>query len=229
MNIVTIASSGWIRGHLKRWIRMARKNCPGAKLYGLIPDMRVEGEDRKIIETLDGFKMFGKDNANRPWYNLVRMSATKILGLEEVLYCDCDADVAEDLGGIEKENDKKLGCVKSPAMHEEWVALAEKLGWGYAKEEMNNGLLYMRGDCEEPYLKAREEVDKIGVEPRIAGTLVFNVMLRRNPEMWGELPYKYSVIFWDLLHLPNAKIIQYCNDRGQSKRLRLEALYEAAQ
>jgi len=112
-------------------------------------------------------------------------------------------------------------------MHDEWKIVSQKCGYGWPEKEMNNGMLYLRGSFAEEYKAAVQKASGVSDSGRVLGTFAFNIMLQDNPTLWAEASYDNSVIWWDSDKWLDAKSIQYCNDQGQSKRLRLEALYDA--
>jgi hypothetical protein len=171
------------------------------------------------------------ESANRKWFNSVRMGATKAFGVDSILYLDCDADVLADVSPmVNAVTSAQIGAVLSPVMHVELGELASKLGWGAPEREWNNGLLWLQRDYTSDYEKAWDKAEASGVNrPRIPGTLAFNTMLHDLPV--GEfvtVPSEYGVIWHDVASLGTARIVQYCNDFGQQKRLELEAEWIAA-
>ena len=198
MNICTICTEGhWAEKHLPRWVRYANRQNADLYLYwiGGVVPDWVDKAFKGIMVI---------DTNNRPMYNVVRMGACRDFGVDSILYCDCDADM---IGAMDIVVTKGLGCVKNPV----------------APGEYNNGLLWLNRDWQDEYQKAYAEVLDKG-SARIRGTLAFNTMLKTTDD-WEEIPYKYSVIWWDLNNLIGARCVQYCNDQGQAKRIRLEEQY----
>lgn len=216
--VATIITDDWIDSHLVRWVRYIRKNVKDAKLYLFYA--QGKGEYRKhpvlaefeIIDIFDGIP-------NRHWLNAVRMGATKTFGVDEILYLDADCDVLADLNELKCE--KELGCVKSPVIHNELKRVNTAMGGAILRNCMNNGLIYMKRDFTDEYETAWEQVARHMPKNRIAGTVVFNMMLKD----YEELPYEYGVIWWDTQNMLSARIIQYCNDQGQAKRTELEDVW----
>ncbi len=232
MNICTICTGNqpWLT-HLERWCRHACISNPQANLC-----LIYAGDERlipgSIIEQFDDVKVYDPSVIERPWFNEVRMDATELFGVDDMLYVDCDCDIHEDLSGVADETDKELGYCLSPWAHKTWIVLSDELGFGYGKWSANNGLLWMKRSFKEEYAEARAKIEEIQKPSRIGGILVFNTLLRMHPLLGAELPYDYSVIWHDFRvtrdntpHLRNAKTIQYCNDDGQRKRLHLEQIW----
>lgn len=228
-HICTIATDGiWLDMHLPRWVRYIRKNVPDAQLYLFyagddVPKSAIMGE----FVTVRHYRM---EVVNREWLNSVRMGATKEFGVPEILYLDCDCDVLADLAPVfETKTDIALAACESPTMHTEWGDVCQRLQWGPPQKEWNNGLVLMRDDFSACYKAAWDKVAATGVDRmRIHGTLAFNVMLRTMGDKHATVPYEYGVIWHDVDALATAKIVQYCNDRGQDKRVKLEMLWNAA-
>ena len=227
MNIATICSEQgtWPR-HLKRWLRYVKKSNPGADLYlawaGGMPGELLASNQFK------GVKMFPANMAlSREWLNTVRMGMTTLFGVEDVLYVDCDADVITDLSDVIKDaRHNELLCCRSTGIRPAWAQLSLDKGWGYPKEDMNNGLLWMSRDYSQQYGEAWKATPE-SVSDRIRGSVAFQIMMR--DVAWRELPYEYGTVWSDLDHLPKARVIQWCNSYGQAKRLELEDLYHAVQ
>ena len=226
MNICTIITEDWVDAHLARWIRYVKKNVPDCKLFLYYCG---ESMDRKFPGLRDEFEgvceipLEGRDQFNR-----IRMSATTDFGVDSCLYLDADCDVLADLSRIPEEVEgSSLAFVESPALHKDWVSLCKDLGKPEESSwEGNNGLLWMTEDWGDRYQKAFDAV-KGKANPRIVGTMAFNWMLREN-EGWARLPYQYGVIWWDSAMFKGAKIIQYCNDKGQAKRVAMETEWRAS-
>lgn len=230
MNIVTICTPDhpWFNIHLPRWLRYARRSNPTAKLCLFLPsdDPRILTD--KTVRGFDEIKLFPMSAVCRPWFNEVRMEATSILGVDEVLYIDCDCDIYGDLSDIPEKSDKDLLWCRSPVIHPPWMEFCDKLGFGIPEFAANNGLLYLRRSFKDEYQKAKELVDANKPPARISGTFAFNAMLRQNPDANDEIDYKYSTIWWDAEKLKEAKTIQYCSDDGQKKRIMLETYFTRA-
>ena len=228
MNLVTICTGDqpWLT-HLERWFRYARLRCPKAKLHLLYAgDPRVTTQG--VIKEFDEVKVYDGSVATRPWFNEVRMDATEIFGVKEMVYIDADCDIMGDLSGVVGETEKDLGWCRSPWCHPRWTVLSDEMGYGRGEWSANNGFLLMRRSFKEEYAKARKKIEEEQKKSRIGGILVFNVMLRMYPELAEELPYEYSVIRSDygtpqgIEALENAYTIQYCNQINQALRLNLE-------
>lgn len=141
---------------------------------------------------------------------------------------DIDIDVVDIITDLPTETDK-IGWCRSPAIHPAWNTVCDRLGLGNPEPEANNGLLWLSGVFAEPYDKAMAELSVMKDLPaRILGTLAFNLMLRRNPGIGFEIPYKYGCIWWDCKKWPDARVFHYCNAIGQKKREELEQLYLAS-
>ena len=223
MNICTIITPDWVDAHLSRWLRYAQKNCPDADL--LLYYVGGNGIERDFPGLREQFKqVIELPLEGRAQFNRIRMSATTDFDVDSVVYCDADADFLGDIADIEQHaKGKSLAFVDSPAIHKPWSELCRKLGkdesWsGYVA---NNGLLWMTEDWGERYEKAVKAVEDSGISPRIIGTVAFNWMLREN-DGWEKLPYNYGVIWWDSDNFHGAKVVQYCNDNGQKKRVTME-------
>ena len=231
MNICTIATEGaWLNKHLPRWVRQIKNNNKDFKLYLIlaIDNEEILHPRHETIREFEDVKVYPLSVADRPWFNEVRMGATEIFGVDEMLYLDCDCDVIENIEDIPKKSDKPLMFVKSPAIHKSFFNISQKLGHGMPDWMGDNCLLYMREDFTERYKNARRKVRKVKNEPRVVGTANFNIMLRENPDIWDVLPKEYGTIWWQADKWLDAKIIQYCNDTGQEKRLKLEEIWEDA-
>ena len=225
LNLVTIATTDWVNGHLVRWLRIAKGSNPTANLYlyyiGDKFDERFPGLRNEFVKVID-LPLEG-----RPQFNRIRMSATTDFGVDEIIYIDADADIIAPLDGIADglRDDCTLACVESPAVHKDWMKTSRENE--FDTREFNNGLLLMRDDWGERYDLAVKAVDESGASPRIAGTIAFNWMLNTN-EGWGELDPSYGVIWWDVARFLGAKVVQYCNDKGQAKQMLMEEEYRAS-
>lgn len=232
MNICTIATEGmWLEVHARRWIRKVRQRAgKDVKAYLIVAgdDKGLDNPDHPVLREFDGVKRFPASVISRPWFNSVRMSACTLFNVPEMLYIDCDCDVLDDLMGVGDEAAQGILYVASPVMHPEWVSLAGRMGYEIPVWEGNNGFLYLRGDWGDRYAAAVKKVDAVGSNPRISGTFAFNVMLLDNPGEHYMIDEKWSVIWWDDEKWLRAKCIQYCSDRGQKKRVKLEQLWEAS-
>jgi hypothetical protein len=228
MNICTICTGNqpWLT-HLERWFRYAKISNPQAKLHLILagsPELLTQG----IIKEFDDVKLYDPSVICRPWFNEVRMDATDIFGVDEMLYIDCDCDIHERLDDVMADSKLDLGYCRSPWIHPHWTHMSEELGYGAATYSANNGLLYMRRSFKKEYAEARARIEEVQKGSRIGGILVFNTMLRMNPLLAYEIAYEYSVIWHDWAQVNNvpvlrtAKTIQYCSDQGQQKRLFLE-------
>lgn len=225
MNICTISNDAWLHSHCARWIRYARLSNPSAKFF-----LHYCGErdlSDPVLGQFDVVKQYGIECDRRDWYNQIRMRAVSDFCVDEILYCDADADILRDLSDVPKFSDKKLMWVKSPSVTDEWKALCEKNKW--ESWGANNGFLYLRKDWDDDYDYWLEWAKKNSTTQRILGTYAFNAMIRADTDNC-ELPYENSVIWWDWgshAYL-EAKTIQWCNDRGQAKRLQLEQSWRDA-
>jgi hypothetical protein len=224
--IITIATRDWIDGHLERWIRLAKSSNPGA-WFGLVLVSDDAMEGHPVIRDFDKVVRFDEKENCRDFYNVVRMGATRIFGVDEVMYCDCDADILEGLEGSEVDvSGADLMWTRSPTASIEWVEYAKRCG--YRDLVMaNNNLLYLRRDFSEDYKRELEVVTVAGLSPRLRGTYAFNRLIRSGVK--GEaLPDCWNVIWWDSPKFLGAKVVQYCNDMGQAKRLELEREWRSA-
>lgn len=226
MNIATIITEDWVDSHLVRFIRYAKRSVPDAKLFLYYCG---EGMDRKfpgLRKEFEGVCEIPLEGRNQ--FNRIRMSATTDFGVDSILYCDADADIIADISRIPEEVEgSSLAFVESPALHKDWVKLCKDLGKPEeASWEANNGLLWMTEDWGVRYEEAFKAVDG-KANPRIVGTMAFNWMLRNN-EGWARLPYQYGVIWWDSAMFKGAKVVQYCNDKGQAKRVAMENEWRAS-
>jgi hypothetical protein len=229
MNIVTISTPDWVDSHLSRWLRYAKKNMPDAKLYLYYVGGKTIAKDfpglREQFEQVIELPLEGRAQFNR-----IRMSATTDFGVDSMLYLDADCDIIAPIDAIQLiAEGASLAFVESPAIHRPWSELCLKLkkdvewsGW-----VANNGLLWLTEDWGERYDAAVNSVEDSGINPRIIGTIAFNWMLRENYG-WARLPAEYGVIWWDSEMFKGAKIIQYCNDKGQGKRVTLEDEWRAS-
>lgn len=219
LSIVTISTADWLDKHAFRWLRYARSSNPDAKLH-LILVGEPDEQGHKIADMFDVVKQFGQACKNRDFFNTIRMSATTEFDLKETIYCDLDCDILQPLDYVPEFCDKALMWVRSPSVSEEWQGICAKNKW--AQWGANNGFLYLRKDYKEPYVKWLAQLKKDGASQRLVGTYAFNAMIRELADENAELPYYTSVVWWDYRNILTAKTIQYCNDRGQSKRLMLE-------
>lgn len=228
MNICTISTDTWAKSHLVRWVRYVRKNVKDAKLF-LFYIGDEELLTRPLFAEFEKILPFESDKNNRHFLNACRMGATARFGVDEILYCDCDADVMQDLNHVAGESDKPLMCVKSPSPRMTYIKVMVDEGNGVPQKEMNNGLLYLRKDLESEYNQYWIKAGNTPAAMRIRGTIAFNLMVNDHPEWVHELPYKTSVIWWDIVKTVDADVIQYCNDQGQAKRLALEGEFRRCQ
>jgi hypothetical protein len=233
MNICTIATADWIDPHLARWLRYVKANAgAGHKLHLILAadDAGLMTGEHPVVGQFDDVRAYSSATFTRPWCNEVRMGATTLFGVDEMLYLDADADVLGDLGEIPGlvGDDARLGWVLSPKAHTEWMNLSARLYGRWPGWTANNCLLYLRDDFTDAYKAAVEKVDKHAPNPRIKGTFAFNAMLLEMGE--GEhvrLPDEYGVCWWDADKWLGARVIQCVNDGGKDKRERLERLWGA--
>lgn len=225
MNLVCISTDNFVDSHLIRFIRHVKQQCPDCKLYLYYLG---NGMDKKFPGLRDNFEqVITRPLTGRPQFNRIRMSATSDFNLDNATYCDIDADFIGNIDDIPSLcGDNTLGFVESPAIHQDWSRICKDKGWDESWEA-NNGLLYMTEDWGERYDAAVEAVEAYGSSPRVTGTMSFNWMLREN-EGWAKLPYEYGTIWWDSEMFLGAKIIQYCNDQGQAKRVTMEEEWRAS-
>lgn len=218
MLLMTISNDKWACSHLRRWYRYAKKysKCELGVIY-IGDDARMEAE---LKDAFDHVVNFNSNHDHRRFYNSVRLTAPALFDTPCV-YCDCDADVWDSLDLTYP--DVEVCCVKSPAEHSDWKQMGE------GKAEYNNGFLVLRYDAARAeairsiYEARTQEVIDAGAHPRTAGTMAFNKMLHSQDVTWAELDYSHSVIWWDDMAFWDAKVIQWCNDKGQSHRLRLQS------
>lgn len=220
--ICTISTGEWVDRHLARWLRYVKASNPGARLglvaVGCVRD-GVVGQFDKVVE-------YGMEEANnRDFWNVVRMGACRLFEEKRVVYCDADADVCGSLEYLEGVDCRGLGFVRSPAIHGVWKELCVGTGEVW---EANNGFLVLERDWTVEYAEALNVAIASGAPERIRGTVAFNLMVRKAKGMWRELPYRNSVIWWDVEHLLGADVIQWCSDRGQARRCELEMLWREA-
>lgn len=224
-NLCTIVTADWVDLHLRRWARYAAKNSPQTPL-GLLAI--GEGGNLDGIGPLDKVVLVDSPEVLRPFLNEIRMDFPALFG--PCIYCDCDADVFTDLGGL-ADLKSPLACCRSPAMHEDWGRVWDALQLGpEIAPEMNNGFLVMKRSFLEEYHRADDALSAshCEVNPRIRGQMIFNLMLRKVcPADWEELPPEISAVWWDKFACLKASVIQYCNDHGQRKRVELEQLWRA--
>ena len=228
MNIVTISTGSWVNNHLKRWVRLVKQSNPGAWL-GLIYIDDGTPCDAEVVNQFDRVAMYGAESKHRDFYNVVRMGATTIFGKAEIIYCDCDADVVGDIGRLADYRSGELAFCKSPAESQEWLDYAKLKG--HEPWMANNGLLVLGMDFTEEYQVALQKVVDDGLSERMRGTYAFNMMVRSNlrQDLYDVIPPEYGVIWWDVEKFATARIIQFCSDHGQAKRLMLEKEWEDAQ
>jgi hypothetical protein len=220
--ICTIATGDWVDKHLVRWLRYVKASNPGARL-GLVA---VGCERVGAVGAFDKVVEYGVEEAgNRDFWNLVRMGACRIFDEKRVVYCDADADIHGSLEGLEGVDCHGLGFVRSPAIHGVWKGLCDVTGEVW---EANNGFLVLERDWTVEYGEALKAAIESGAPERIRGTVAFNLMVRKARGRWRELPYRNSVIWWDVEHLLDAAVVQWCSDKGQGRRLELEQLWREA-
>ena len=228
VNICTIATQGeWLDIHAARWLRYVRKNVPSAETYLIYAGNDPTGP---VVDGFDHIHAFSAAEAVRPWFNRVRMGACDLFGVGEMLYIDADADVLDDLSAIPTLSPRRCLWCESPIVQPDWVNLCQTLELGNAKPQANNGLLYLRGSFAEEYAKAEAEAENQPLNPRMKGMFTFNLMLRRLP-FWeeGRLPDEYGVLWTRPKGWATARIVQFCNDNGQAKRVALEEKWRAVQ
>ena len=220
--LVGISNDAWSYNHLIRWHRYAKANS-GCRL-GLI----LISDNTKLIaeltEQFDKIEVYPESADCRDFYNEVRLIAP-VLFDEPCIYCDADADVWADLSDlIDSVGNHEIACVRSPGHFPDWD---EELGKG--RKEYNNGFLVLNygpdraQDITEAYQDSMDKARAAMSNPRVSGSIGFNLMLYETDVLWKELDYCNSVLWWDDLALTDAKVIQWCNDKGQRKRLTLEA------
>ena len=217
--LVTISNDKWAYSHLIRWHRYARKYSKCR--LGLILISDNEQLISELTEQFDKVEVYPESADCRDFYNEVRLIAP-VLFEEPVIYCDADADVWGDLSDL-LDTDSEIGCVMNPGHFPDW----DKMGEG--RKEYNNGFLTLNYDAQRAleiadlYSKCMDEARDAMSNPRVSGSIGFNLMFHSGDVKCIELPYCNSVIWWDDLALSDAKVIQWCNDKGQAKRLALEA------
>lgn len=224
MNLCTIITPDWVDKHLIRWLRYAKKNVPGERfLYYLGP-----ARNHSFPWLKDEFKtIIDLPHEGRDQYNFIRMGATEDFGVKEICYCDADADIIAPIDELEVEVKEDIAFVPSPSIHSEWTRLCIKNKWNWLDWEANNGFLYMKRDFRNEYAEAKKELEGQVEKPRISGTMTFNLMVRRIGKA-TVLPYNFGVIWWDATGLLGAKVVQYCNDKGQQKHIMLEEIWRNA-
>ena len=219
--LITISNDKWMDNHLRRWHRYAKKYS-GCRL-GLIAITENDALLWELMSAFDKVVVFNNSFDERKFYNKVRLMAPELFG-EPVIYCDADADIWASLVSVMEEvkaDGVEVACIKSPAPHKDWAKF--KCG----EVEVNNGFLVLNYGKErtkeivETYNKMHDQVIEAGGNPRISGTIGFNKMFWDSDIKGVVLKYDNSVIWWDTLNLQNAKVIQWCNDWGQAKRLAL--------
>lgn len=223
MNLVTILTDDWVDAHGVRWVRYAKKYNPDAKLYLYYLGRDMDAQFPGFSDNFE--KVITLPPTGRPQFNRIRMSATADFGVDEIIYCDADADIIAPLDEIAMgiHPKCKLACVESPARHGDWTRVAKEED--FDPREFNNGLLLLRDDFGEEYIDAVAAVEGKQCSPRIVGTIAFNWMLNTIETAVGELDPSYGVIWWDVGSFVGAKIVQYCNDQGQAKRVQMEQEY----
>ena len=231
MNILTISTADWVGPHLERWVRRVKESNPGAML-GLLYVTGDGGEAAPswVRDEFFDVKVYPAGTFGRVWVNEVRMGACGIFGWESCIYCDADADIVGDLGGIAAGGGGEgveLACCRSPVVHSAWWDIARKFDYEFPDRYYNNGLLWMARDWNEEWTAAVNKLVGVELPERIMGTLIFNVMLNENVGKWFELGKEYQAIWWEGVKLRAAKVVQYCNDGGQDKRVELERLRRA--
>lgn len=220
MNLLTISTESWLDNHCARWVRFAKKSNPGAILHLVCISDKADILEHPVVKVFDCVKVYTEKDNCRDFYNTVRMGATKIFGVGEMVYCDCDADILQDLSGVPGLSEKRCCYCLSPTTNGEWD--------NYCKERQiegwmaNNGFLVMRGDMSFEYGEAMEEVKGSGMSERMRGTYAFNLMIRKHAESCFRLPERISEIWWDAEKMMDSRIIQYCNGKGQAKQMALE-------
>lgn len=217
--LVGISNDAWAYSHLIRWFRYAKANS-GCRL-GLI----LISEDEKLIaeltEQFDKVEVYPPSADCRDFYNEVRLIAP-VLFEEPCITCDIDADVWGDLSNLLADSTAEIGCVKNPGHFPDW----DKMGEG--RKEYNNGFLVLNYGSEraqavqDAYATSMDEARDAMSNPRVSGSIGFNLLFYSGAVKCEEIPYCNSVIWWDSLALGDAKVIQWCNDKGQAKRLALE-------
>jgi hypothetical protein len=220
LNLMTISTANWLESHCARWVRFVKKSNPDAKRYLVCISDDPNINEHPVVKQFDCVKVYTEKDNCRDFYNIVRMGATKIFDVPEIMYCDADADVLQDLSGIPAISDKRCLYCMSPTMSQEWIDYchANKLELFM----VNNGFLYMRGDMTFEYCECMDVVKAAGLSERMRGTYAFNLMVRKHAERCFALPERISSIWWNAEELMDCKIAQYCNSRGQAKRLALE-------
>jgi len=224
MNLVTICTEDWVDKHLVRWVRYVKKNAPESRLF-LIFAGRIR-RDLPVLGEFENIREFDANAAGRWFYNSIRMEATELFGVAPMLYLDADADV---IGKLEIEHEPgKIGACRSPVTHPAWNRWCGEHGLGVCNQvEFNNGTVVLDKSYKDEYALAWEEAAKAEYcSERIRGTIAFNIMLQKVEKY--TLPYVYGNIWWDLRNAFDARVIQYCNDEGQKKRVELERLWRAA-
>ena len=232
MNICTISTFDWLDAHTARWLRKIRENVPSAQTHLFLPFQTMESLTNEVVQGFDGVTTVteNKEGGYR-FFDTYRMGATTHMGADEVLYIDADADVLADISDIPSLSDKPLLYCASPVMNRDWFAVAQVMGYGVQGAMANNGLLYLREDFTERYNTAMEKTMAVVTPAVLAahpglnktmGLCAFNVMLLDNPDIGAALPDGYGVVWHQPDKWAGAKVIQYCNERGQEKHKALE-------
>ena len=226
-NIMTVITPDWIEPYLDRWVRKVKASNPNADLYLIVDGVAGEHD---CLSAFKEIKEYPKSEG-REWWNEIRLYGCKIFGVKEIIYCDADADIVGDISDINREIGKGkrvLGCVKSPSCSKEWLAISKQIYGREINDTVNNGFLFMRGVFNKEYAESVQKLETYDPSARIKGTYAFNMFFLNYPKLCKNVDYSYGTTWWDFAKLKKAKVIQYCNDQGQTKLRNLETLYKAS-
>ena len=227
LTVATISNAAWMDTHTERFIRLARRAMPDAE-FALV----YVGKDKDIAKSktpamFDRMITTPDDNTAQGYlhYNAIRYRLCSGLGVDEVVYIDPDVDIVSDISAITEDCTASLGWCRSPVEPAGFADACRKMGLSGDAPWANSGTLVMRGDFDEAYAKAADDVAAVGFDPRMIGNLSFSAMLRVGGVDHQEIPYKYGSIWWDYANLPKALCVHYCNDNGKARRMMLDRVW----
>ena len=197
MKLTTLATEDW-RHHVDRFTEHATAVMPDCHVQCLYqPDDRAD---------------------DYLYFDRLRMSLPSIIGGETVYY-DPDVDIIRDVSDITAQGSESLLWVRSPVPIPGVQEVCDHLGLPAPAVHANIGCLVIREDLSTPWAVAEERCLKLGLSGKLAGSIIFNVMLAmRGPGAHVEIPYSYDVRWNDVPDFPTAKAIHFCNDHGKAMR-----------
>jgi len=228
VDLVTISNTEWLDGHTARFVYLARRAMPDARVHLLHIGSENELARCPVLDEFDSVKSCEPSENIGPGYlgyNAPRYGLCSLFGLDEVVYIDPDVDIVADISHILDDCEGALGWCRSPVEPDGFGEAMDKCGLPRPKVWANSGTLVLRGDFYDQYAMASELAVASGVSDRMVGNFSFSVMLQSGGVDHREIPYKYGTIWWDKSNYARALALHYCNDKGKARRMALDSVW----